>query len=420
MAAGCSHPLGPHERRELLDSLDSQVRIRLFDPSVVSDAWLAGARRHINDSERFWARDRDLAYAINQCLRGLASHSDVHPPAPAGGIDEVQIPWVTTEEGVSVLRFVQSAGKDTIPPGDRVRGVENARAMRLSVEFRGRQSETLKIESPEGEVREIAWTWPAGRRSHTVASRVLPDGTLYVRIDSFTGFGPFDQGNFGEIRQQLRPATTAPGLILDLRGNPGGGRSAMDTATLFFHGRRVFAFFLSRQHAGRVEEQQLAAIRRLRPELSWLPWVSLARVLAYLEVMQGGQSFAIELCGDGQLAQVQPVVLIDEGTRSAAEMLAGFLQDQCGAKLVGRRSAGECAMPIRVPLPHGWHAHIAALRISTCKGKPIEGSGLMPDVSVVHRCADLALGRDADIEAALRLVAQRRSRSTASVVFRKP
>lgn len=305
---------------------------------------------------------------------------------------------------MSVLNAVECEGGVRIVPGELVLGADDAATMRRSVVGHVGGLATLTVRGLNGKERTITWKRSAGPPSHAVTSRTLPNGSRYVKVDSFSGSGPFDRGNSSAIKRHLQAPTDARGLVLDLRGNPGGGRSAMDTAALFFDDKRTFAAFLcrDRNRAGSDGTEALAGIRRVRPELSLVPWVSIGRILTFLEVMRGNRSFAIELTGDGTFADTDVVVLIDEGTRSAAEMLASFLREQCGATLIGRHSGGECAMPASVRLPAtDWSAHIASCRVITGTGVPIEGRGLAPDIPVTHRREDLAIGRDADIEHAI-------------------
>ena len=405
LLAGCAAPLGPAQRGEVLDALELAVRSRLYDPGNIHDSWLTPAQNLVQEPEVSPKTDRRLAVTIDQCMRTLASHSHVHPPGKRGERD-LQIPFVTTEDGVSVLHRVRSKDGQTILPGDLLVGFADAREMRRQVEFLADDRISLTVRALCGEQRTLEWERSSSSKSDAVTSRTLPDGTLYVKIDSFTGFGPFDRGNFRVIRRHLLSAADGGALLLDLRGNPGGGRSAMDTATLFFNGTKTFAFFLSRDYARDEQVGATDGVRRVRPELSLLPWITVGRLLTYLRVMKGRESFAIELTGEGTLSKTQVAVLIDEGTRSAAEMLASFLREQCGAILIGRRSGGECAMPVRVDLPHGWYAHMAAMRLASGEGVPIEGRGLEPDILVKHSRADLALGRDADIEHAVAHLAQ--------------
>jgi carboxyl-terminal processing protease len=400
---GCAKPLAPPQRTHLLDTLDDGVRATLYDPSRIPDDWLEPARAVAAEDGPSWQHDHDLGKAINECMFRIASHSHIHAPGPAM-VESIDLtaPLVTTTRGVSVLRAHQLPSGDIIRPGDVVEGFDSALELREALEEASGDPMPLTILTINGEQRTINWNIPDTKRSDAVSSRLLPDGSLYVRIDAFSGLGPFDSGNAGTIRRHLRDAPGAGQLVIDLRGNPGGGRSAADTAALFVEGHATFALFLSRDDVGRDREVVLKEIRRMDGKMSLLPWDAIPQLLAFRDVMKGEQSFALEFDGNGTQADVDVVVLIDEGTRSAAEMFAGFLQEQGRATLIGRRSAGECALPVTVSLPNGWHAHVAACMVSTGGGNPIEGHGLEPDLAVIHEPADLALGRDRDLEAAMR------------------
>jgi hypothetical protein len=400
---GCAKPLAPSQRTHLLDMLDDGVRARLYDPSRIPDDWLEPARAAAAENGPSWEHDHDLGKAINKCMFRIASHSHIHAPGPAM-VESVDLtaPLVTTSRGVSVIRAYQLPGGDIIRPGDLVEGFDRASELREALEETSGDPMPLTILTISGEQRTINWSIPDTKRSDAVSSHFLPDGSLYARIDAFSGLGPFDSGNGGTIRRHLRDALGAGQLVIDLRGNPGGGRSAADTAALFVEGHATFALFLARDDVGRDREVVLKEIRRLDGQMSLLPWDAIPQLLAFGEVMKGKQSFALEFDGNEMLANIDVVILIDEGTRSAAEMFAGFLQEQGRATLIGRRSAGECALPVTVSLPYGWHAHVAACMVSTGGGNPIDGHGLEPDLEVIHEPADLALGRDRDLEEAMR------------------
>ncbi len=420
LGAGCASPLERSERLELLGALDKAVRENLFDPSSVPERWLDPALEIANGGESAWERDRELARVINGCLRGFVSHAHLHGPGAAEAEPaDVEIPWVSTDEGVSVLWGVSNDRGDTILPGELILGAANARDMRRSLEGLEGDLASLRVRGLDGSERTVSWSCSA-ERSEAVTSQMLPGGILHVRIASFSGFGPFDHGNAEIIEGHVRGDRNSGGLILDLRGNPGGGRSATDVAALFHRGVKTLALFVAREDAARDAAQVAVDARKVRTELSWKPWVTIGRLLAYLDVMDGQESFGIQGGGDGSLEGVRVAVLIDEGTRSSAEILAAFLQEECGATLVGRRSGGECAMPANVDLPFGWEAHLPRCYVASGRGTRIEGRGLEPQVHVAHRRSDLAGGRDADVEAARALLEKPRPAASGSSSARDP
>jgi len=401
VVAGCASPLTMEQRAELVEAVDQAVRANGFDPSLIKDRWLERARALVDEPGSSWPQDQRLASTINECLGTVMSHAHLHGPKKAGAEPaDVLIPWVTTDDGVSVLEAVTNDRGETMTPGELVLGHVDARALRTATAGPDGQSVELRVRGVDGSERSLTWQ-RSTEKNDAVTSKVLPDGTFYVRINSFTGFGPFDHGNARSIESHLQAVRAGGHLIIDLRGNPGGGRSATDVSTLFFTDVKTQALFVSRTDASCDPRLVLEQARRVRAELSWWPWVTIRRLWAYLDVMDGEESFAMQCEGKGTLEGLEIAVLIDEGTRSAAEILAAFLQEECGARLIGRRSAGECAMPVTIDLPHGWSAHIPRCRIASGRGTLIEGRGLEPDVQVIHKRTDLASGRDADLERAL-------------------
>ncbi len=78
------------------------------------------------------------------------------------------------------------------------------------------------------------------------------------------------------------------------------------------------------------------------------------------------------------------VVLVDGASASAAEVLAGSLQDHGRAKLVGTRTYGKGAVSKRFPLGDGSGILLSTGRYILPKGRSIEGTGLEPDLVVQH------------------------------------
>ena len=164
-----------------------------------------------------------------------------------------------------------------------------------------------------------------------------------VRISSFRG------STTNEFREALARLQTLGirGLLLDLRGNPGGAfKSALSSADLFLEGGTIV-------HAeGQVKE------------------------------------FNKSFTSNGQNPFLLPtVIMVDEDTASSAEILAGALQLNGKAKIVGNRTRGkgsvQCLIPIdKAPwdkLPGGVQLTVAKLRLPT--GQTFE-RGLSPDVKV--------------------------------------
>ena len=177
-------------------------------------------------------------------------------------------------------------------------------------------------------------------RVASVASRLLEPGYGYLRISTF-------QADTGPaLRRQLRALTgdgESPlrGLVLDLRSNPGGLLSAAVEA------------------ADALLEDGLIVRTKGR--------------LAY-----SNASFHAR---PGDLLQGAPVVvLVDTGTASAAEVLAGALRDHGRASVMGSRTYGKGSVQTVVPLDNGDSIKLTTARYYTPSGESIQARGIRPDI----------------------------------------
>ena len=98
------------------------------------------------------------------------------------------------------------------------------------------------------------------------------------------------------------------------------------------------------------------------------------------------------------------VVLINEHSHSAAEMVASFAKENHLATLVGTRTAGEVLGGANFKLPGGYVLRMPVAGWYTWNGECIEGKGVEPDVAVENTPEVLASGIDAQLQKALEVV----------------
>ena len=94
------------------------------------------------------------------------------------------------------------------------------------------------------------------------------------------------------------------------------------------------------------------------------------------------------------------VVLINGGSASASEIVAGALQDHRRAVLVGTRSFGKGSVQTAIPLPDGGAMRLTTARYYTPSGRSIQGLGIAPDVPVAETYAEVpsfGVQREADL-----------------------
>jgi len=173
-------------------------------------------------------------------------------------------------------------------------------------------------------------------RSNPVQLKKLKNEIVLISISEFT------RGTARSMRSALAASgAERSGVILDLRGNPGGLLvEATDVAGAFLNGGTVVEFF--------------------KP---------------------GKSPEVFNAIGDGD-SKTPLVVLIDRGTASAAEIVAAALQDRNRAVIVGERTFGKAAVQDLTELSNGAAIELTIGYYLTPNGKRLEGKGLDPDISV--------------------------------------
>ncbi len=151
-------------------------------------------------------------------------------------------------------------------------------------------------------------------------------------------------------------------LVLDLRGNGGGlVDSAVDTTSLFLR-----------------EGQVLHEVKRGGQE----------RFYPVKRVQSPAQDWGL-------------VLLVDGGTASASEILAGALRDQARAILIGENTYGKGSVQQVHELSDGSSLHVTVARWLTPNRQQIDSTGLAPDVPIQISADDQAAGRDPQLDRAL-------------------
>jgi carboxyl-terminal processing protease len=169
-----------------------------------------------------------------------------------------------------------------------------------------------------------------------------PQDIGYVRISSFSE--QTDSGLLQAITQlRQQSGGKLKGLVLDLRNNPGG---LLDQAVA------VADDFIS--------SGEIVSTRARHPE----------------------DSQRWDAKGTDLIRGLPMVVLINGGSASASEIVAGALQDHRRAVLLGTRSFGKGSVQTVIPLPDGGAMRLTTARYYTPSGRSIQGLGITPDIEV--------------------------------------
>lgn len=187
-------------------------------------------------------------------------------------------------------------------------------------------------------------------RVASVRQRMLEPGYGYVRIASFQSGTAQD---FGKAVEALKAQSGGKlkGLLIDMRSNPGG----------LLNG------------AVQIADDLLDA----------------GTIVSTRGRLKSGDTSFNATRGD-VLAGASVVVLVDAGSASASEVLAGALRDHKRARIVGSRTFGKGSVQTLLPLDNGDAVKLTTARYYTPSGRSIQGVGIAPDVVVLPQDATAA------------------------------
>jgi carboxyl-terminal processing protease len=301
---------------------------------------------------------KELMYgAVKGMLETLDPHSSFMPPE---AFREMQIETQGTFGGLGIEITVKDrlltvvapiegtpADKAGLQPGDRIVKIEGQITKDLTLmdavrRLRGPKGSKVTISIlREGRpepfdvtlVREVI-------EVHSVRQKDLGDGIYYVRIASFQERTTKDLER--ALDQAKKIGSTA--LILDLRNDPGGLlNQAVAVSDMFLDKGQLIVYT-----RGRIKDQDLR--------------------------------FTAEQAGG--FPKWPMVVLVNGGSASASEIVAGALQDWKRAVILGTKTFGKGSVQTVIPLSDGSGLRLTTAKYFTPKGRSIHGSGITPDIVV--------------------------------------
>ena len=195
----------------------------------------------------------------------------------------------------------------------------------------------------------------------SVKLEMKSDGVAYIKVSKF---GDDTDSEFDAVVSQI-VAIKAKGIILDLRNNPGG--------------------FLDRA---------VNMASRMIP----------SGKVVVMEEDSSGKRDSLYTRGGDKLSAISTVVLIDEGSASASEILAGALRDDQGIKLIGKKSFGKGSVQELINLPNNTSAKITVAKWLTPNGDYIMEKGITPDIDVDLTLDDFKNNRDPQLDKATEIL----------------
>jgi carboxyl-terminal processing protease len=379
--------LTPNDRQDIFSDTWATINEKYYDPSFNGVNWRA-VREHYRPAAEAAATDDDF-YTVMKKMVGELRDAHTRFATPRERIEREQLKAITAGvsisevEGKTVIVSVEPASEaaragvelgmivraiEGKPVAERlaaaqarVAGTSTERAVKLRVYRQLVEGEPgtplrLTLERPDGTTLDVSLTRRIVPDAAQVTSRRLPSGIGYIRLTLWKAPAHKD------FKRALENLKDAAGIIIDLRGNPGGeAQEVIKIASYFFNARVSFGQFVSR----------------------------------------GGKALTLFTDRDDQIYRGPVTILTNEGSGSGSELFSAAMQENGRASVVGRQSCG-CVLGISrfKKLRGGSELAVSELKYLSPQGHKIEGAGVTPNRAVPLTVADLQRHRDAALEAA--------------------
>jgi carboxyl-terminal processing protease len=305
--------------------------------------------------------DHDL---MESAIRGMVAALDPHSAfldsdeydeiriSTTGNYSGVGIEVTMEDDGVKVVAPIDgtSAAKAGIRPGDMIVAIDGVPVDTSGLNdainrMRGKAGTNVKVTvkrtGTEGPVDFVLER--SNVQVHSVKSELLEPGYGYVRITHFSETTGGDLNKAIAGLKSSSPHGKLNGLVLDLRNNPGGVLEAAVAVSDAF-----------------IDEGPIVTANGRAPD----------------------SRFEMDATPGDQLDGADLVVLVNAGSASASEIVAGALKDHGRATLIGRTTFGKGSVQTVMPLSDGRAIKLTTSRYYTPSGASIQQKGITPDIVV--------------------------------------
>ncbi|WP_339137613.1 MAG: S41 family peptidase [Candidatus Electrothrix sp. GW3-4] len=298
-----------------------------------------------------------LIGAINGMLGSLDPHSSYMSPEDfkelqedtKGSFSGIGIE-VTVRDGVlTVVSPIAGtpAYRQGVKAGDQIVRINNISTQGMTLPdavkiLRGNQGEKVTVtirRTGLNELLDMAFVRDIIPH-HSVVAKKLGNGFHYIQVTSFQATTTRD---FKKVLRKAGQEGVIQGIVLDLRNNPGGLLDqAVQLVDVFLESGVIVTT------RGREKENDM-----------------------YFEADRGKTRYTFPA-----------VVLVNGGSASASEIVAGALQDHKRAVILGTRTFGKGSVQTVVPLPNGAGVRLTTARYYTPSGRSIQATGIVPDMII--------------------------------------
>jgi C-terminal processing protease CtpA/Prc len=407
--------LSENDRRSILDNVLAALRKRFYAPEKLNGEWQAAVDHHrpIIESaatvDTFEQAVSDLLGELHTSHLGFF-HSTARRASSRAALSATYLAdetpygkrWIFQDVhsgGAAAISGVEPGnillrvdGREIVPPEHPVFPMGRQTSVEIVTNDDKRRTLSVDVASPKG--KKLHFIEPT-----LVEARHLRDGTGYLKVAMFPGLVGVVVAN--QISAGVASLGDIDRLIIDLRGNTGGGIAAIRVMSLLTPDRIPVGFALDR----RRETADIESEKSSFPRFSSIPrstrslWLLALRFAA---PMLTKKPVVLETEGLGAKPfQGRIVLLVDRHTASAAEMIVAFARENNLATVIGEKTAGRLLSATSVKVGNGFRLALPTGSFRTWKGRAYEGSPIEPDQIVEFDWRDRRFGRDRQLENAV-------------------
>ena len=394
-AASSALPVQPslRDRHAILENVLAALRKRFYSPEKLTGDWQTAVERHrpliesADTSDAFEKAMGDLLAELHTSHLGFF-HSSARRASSRAALSATYLEDETAYGKRWIFQDVHAGGAAAIAgiePGDILLSVDGreitppehpvfAMGKQTNVEFvdRSDQRRTVSVEVVRPKGKKLQFVEPT-----LVEARQLGDGLGYLKIAMFPGMIGVEVAN--DISCAVAKLGAVDSLIIDLRGNTGGGIGALRVMSMITPGRVPVGFALDRRRVTANLESEKHSFHRFSqiPSSTKTLW---RLALRYGPAMMTKKPIVLQTEGLGEKPfHGRVILLVNRHTASAAEMIVAFARENQIATIVGEKTAGRLLSATSVKVGNGFRLAMPTGAYYTWNGLVLEGTPMEPD-----------------------------------------
>ncbi|TCK75889.1 S41 family peptidase [Acidipila rosea] len=407
--------LSAKDRHVILENVLHALQKRFYSPEKLKEDWRMAVERHrplIEGSvttDTFEQAVSDLLTELHTSHLGFF-HRSARRASSRAALSATYLADDTPYGKRWIFQDVHSGGAANIAgiaPGDILLGVDGREitppehpifvmGKQTSIEIVGndeqRRTTSVDVARPKG--KKLHFIQPT-----LVETRHMGGGLGYLKVAMFPGMVGVEVAN--QISDAIEKLGAIERLIIDLRGNTGGGIGALRVMSLLTPEKIPVGFALDRRRV----TKNLESAKLTFPRFSRIPASTKALwplALKFAPAMLAKKPIVLQSEGLGKKPfHGRVVLLVNRHTASAAEMIVAFARENQLATIIGEKTAGRLLSATSVKVGKGFRLALPTGAYYTWEGTVLEGDPIVPDQMVEFDWRDRRGGRDQQLEHAI-------------------